>query len=230
MRIAYLEDDAAQSALVECWLGEVGHTCSSYAAGSQLLKALSRDTFDLCLLDWELPDGTGIEALSWIRGRPDLKLPVIFITVRAAEEDVVQALSAGAADYLIKPLRRQELLARIDAVARRAGLGNVELALIEQQGLIIDPRTRTVTRGGQAVELTPKEFEVALFLLRHPGLIVSCGHLLEAVWRQSTNIDTRTVDTHVSRIRSKLGLNAAQGWRLSSVQNVGYRLERFADG
>ena len=226
MRIAYLEDDAAQAALVRSCLEEEGYVCLHYATGAEFQHALRRDTFDLCLLDWELPDISGIEVLGWIRDRFGPTLPVIFTTVRTTETDIVSALNAGADDYLTKPLRRLEMLARIKAVMRRSVVEAGEHH-IEMGAVVIDANTRSVARGGESVDLTPKEFDLALFLFRRVGVIVSRGHMLDAIWGRESNLDTRTVDTHVSRIRTKLGLTAEHGWRLSSVQHIGYRLERL---
>lgn len=225
MRIAYLEDDAAQAALLRGWLEAAGHICHHFGRTRDFQASLSRESFDLYLLDWHLPDGDGLEALRWIRERA-ARAPVVFVTLRDREEDVARVLNAGADDYISKPVRRGELLARIDAVARRA-LREDPLEKLAVPPFVIDRESRRIERDGAEVALTDKEYELALFLFRHLGKLLSRRHLLEAVWGTRGDPNTRTVDTHISRLRSKLGLTADQGWKLRSVHQFGYRLERL---
>jgi DNA-binding response OmpR family regulator len=155
-------------------------------------------------------------------------LPVLFTTGRDREEDIVYALKSGADDYLVKPLRRLEFLARVDALLRRSrGHGREEDAPIEAGAFHIDPRGRTLHRDGVAVELTQKEFEMAALLFRNVGRLLSRAYLLDTVWGISAEVSTRTVDTHASQLRIKLGLYPEGGWRLSAVYQHGYRLERL---
>lgn len=229
MRIALLEDDQDQADLVCTWLKVAGHSCHAYALGKDLLRAAQRETFDMFLLDWEVPGMSGADVLVWIRANIDEPVPVLFVTARQREEDIVQALSGGADDYMIKPLRKLEFLARIDALARRARPGpRADEGTLEYERLSVDCRNRLVRLDGAVVPMTQKDYELALFLLRNIGRLLSRAHILEAVWGQSAEINTRTVDTHVSRIRSKLQLTPENGWSLSAVYQHGYRLERVA--
>lgn len=225
MRIALLEDDLDQAALVQAWLQAAGHSCHSYAVGKDLVRAAQRETFDMFLLDWEVPAMSGAEVLVWIRANVAEPVPVLFVTARQREEDIVQALSSGADDYMVKPLRRLELLARIEALQRRARPA-AEQEVLEFGRLQVDGRSRQIKLDGVEVGMTQKDYELALFLLRNLGRLLSRGYILEAVWGQSAELNTRTVDTHVSRIRGKLQLTPENGWRLSAVYQHGYRLER----
>lgn len=229
MRIALLEDEQDQADLVCAWLKAAGHSCHAYVLGKDLVREALRETFDLFLLDWEVPGMSGAEVLVWIRANIAEAVPVLFVTARQREEDIVHALTNGADDYMIKPLGKLELLARIEALGRRARAGQrVDEGVLEFGQLGIDCRSRKVTLRGAEVAMTQKDYELALFLLRNLGRLLSRGHILEAVWGQSAEINTRTVDTHVSRIRGKLQLTPENGWRLSAVYQHGYRLERIA--
>jgi DNA-binding response OmpR family regulator len=229
MRIALLEDDQDQADLVSAWLKTAGHSCHVYTLGKDLVREAQRETFDLFLLDWEVPGMSGAEVLVWIRANIAEAVPVLFVTARQREEDIVQALSSGADDYMVKPLGKLELLARIEALARRVRPGARQGEDVLEFGrLSVDCRDRKVRLDGQEVAMTQKDYELAVFLLRNLGRLLSRGHILEAVWGQSAEINTRTVDTHVSRIRGKLQLTPENGWRLSAVYQHGYRLERAA--
>jgi two-component system, OmpR family, response regulator RegX3 len=228
-RIAVLEDDPSQGKLLEHWIASQGYICHMFDRGEEILKAVLRDTFDLVVLDWRVPDLSGEEVVKAIRKAVREPLPVLFTTGRDREEDIVQALKSGADDYLVKPLRRMEFLARVDALLRRArGHGRDGDAPIEAGAFRIDPQGRTLEKDGKVIELTQKEFEVAALLFRNIGRLLSRAYLLDSVWGISADVSTRTVDTHASQLRSKLGLYPESGWRLSAVYQHGYRLERIA--
>lgn len=228
MRIALLEDDPAQSDLVRLWLSGAGHICHSFDRSREFMRVLSHDSFDLLVLDWELPDVNGDEVLAWLRANGHESVPVLFTTARNEEQDIVAALKAGADDYLVKPLRKEELLARIGALARRSSGRAAPRAGFRVGEFEIDPDRRLVVRDGEPIELTQKDFDLATFLFRNVGNLVSRGHILETVWGRSPELNTRTVDTHVSRLRTKLGLLPENGWRLSAIYQHGYRLEQLA--
>jgi DNA-binding response OmpR family regulator len=229
MRIALLEDDQDQADLVRNWLQAAGHSCHVYMLGKDLVREAQRETFDLFLLDWEVPAMSGAEVLLWIRANIAEPVPVLFVTARQREEDIVHALSNGADDYMVKPLGKLELLARIDALARRARAGQrPDEGVLEFGRLSVDCRSRQVRLEGQVVTMTQKDYELTVFLLRNVGRLLSRGYIMEAVWGQTADLNTRTVDTHVSRIRGKLQLTPEYGWRLSAVYQHGYRLEQVA--
>jgi two-component system response regulator RegX3 len=226
-RIAVLEDDASQAKLVQHWLAAQGLNCRMFERGEEILKALLRDTYDLVILDWRVPDLSGEEVLKAVRKNVREPLPVLFTTGRDREEDIVYALRIGADDYLIKPLRRMEFLARVDALLRRSrGLRREGDDIIEAGGIRIDTHGRTVLKDGVQVDLTHKEFEMAAVLFRNVGRLMSRAYLLDTVWGIQADVSTRTVDTHASQLRSKLGLYPESGWRLSSIYQHGYRMER----
>ena len=168
---------------------------------------------------------SGFEVLKWIRENLDWGCPVIFITQRDEEEHVVQALEAGADDYMTKPIKRVEMLARIAAVHRRNNPPQEDESILDIPPYKIDLTKRNIYVHDELIELTQKEYELAMFILRNVGRVLSRGYLLERVWGKNPDINTRTVDTHVSRLRRKLAFTKENGWKLTSVYQHGYRLE-----
>lgn len=230
MRIVLLEDDPDQANLLTTWLEEGGHHCSVYRDGKAFIRAYSRESFDLVMLDWMVPEANGMQVLKHLRESLDPKVPVVFITQRDSEQDIVAALEAGADDYMTKPLRPAETLARVSALARRLGVGERNTAEVyELDPYVIDTRKRTIAVRGKIVDMTQKEYELTVFMFRNLGRVISRGHLLEMVWGTSSKINTRTVDTHVSRLRTKLALDDEENWQLTSVYRHGYRLEKLDD-
>jgi DNA-binding response OmpR family regulator len=225
VRIAMLEDDPAQAQVMQEWLASAGHVCHVYDTSRPLLAALRRESFDLLMLDWQVPDLSGIEVLRRVRADLGARVPVLFVTSRDAERDIVDALEAGADDYLVKPPRRLELLSRVQALWRRASGAPAEPKRLDHPPYCLDLAERRAYRDGAPVDLTPKEFEVAWLLFRNLGRVTSRGHLLEAAWGHGAEVTTRTVDSHVSRMRTKLDLGPERGFRLVSVYGYGYRLE-----
>jgi DNA-binding response OmpR family regulator len=227
MRIAIVEDDPSQSDLVRLWLAGAGHACHVFGRGRDFMRAMARDSFDLLVLDWELPDVNGDAILAWVRANVRDNIPVLFTTARDAETDIVKALKGGADDYLVKPLRKHELVARVEALGRRARPAPRAAQAMRLGEFEVDVERRLVLRHGRQVELTQKDFDLAVFFFCNVGNLVSRGHILETVWGRSSDLNTRTVDTHVSRLRSKLGLVPENGWRLTAVYQHGYRLEQI---
>jgi two-component system, OmpR family, response regulator RegX3 len=228
LRIALLEDDPSQAQLYVSWLEGGGHLCAHFASGKGFIKNVGRESYDLIVLDWGVPDLSGEEVLEWIRKNVKNPVPVMFVTARDEEKDIVTALEKGADDYLVKPVRKLEMLARVHALDRRAKQDFVKNETIEFEPFVIDTRERKIRREGKEIELTLKEFDLSVFMFRNVGQLLSRGHILESIWGRNPDLNTRTVDTHVSRIRNKLGLMPEQGFKLSSVYFYGYRLERVS--
>ena len=244
MRIGLLEDDTSQIELINLWTRDAGDQLQSYTTGESFREAVDKESFDLLVLDWHLPDTTGIEVLDWLRGEKASTTPVIFITSRDSEESVVEALDHGADDYMVKPVSKEVTLARIKALQRR----NRATALAqdnsekfektpEQPSGIevfgsyeINNDEHTISVKDEQVKLTNKEFELAAYLFHNAGCLLSRDHLLEHIWGMRADLNTRTVDTHISRIRAKLDINPAAGWRLSSIYQRGYRLSKVSNG
>jgi DNA-binding response OmpR family regulator len=224
MRIAILEDDDIHAMLVEETAASGGHECHLFANGDALIKACRRESFDLYLLDWEVPGMSGRAVLEWIRANVAGSVPVMFVTGRGDAEDVVSALEAGADDYVKKPVNPRELKGRIAALLRRAYPAH-DATTLEFAPYAFDMRTRQVRVSGAEVKLTGKEFDLAVFLFRHSGRLLSRGHLLESLWGLPEGVGTRTLDTHLYRLRVKLRLGPGNGYQLVPVYNYGYRLE-----
>lgn len=229
MRIGLLEDDRDQAEMLLTWVNEANHDCYHYATGEEFRQALRSETFDVLIIDWNLPDTTGPEVLDWVRENVDWHIPVIFITSRDGEDDIVQALGRGADDYMVKPVRKNETLARLHALERRAAQ-DVDVDLIyEYPPYRVEMKERTIMLDDEPVTLRNMEFELAVLLFRNAGRLLSRSYILENVWGTRGDINTRTVDTHVSRLRNKLNIRPDRGWKLSAVYHHGYRLERVSE-
>ena len=199
-----------------------------YGDGTKFVRGYSIDSYDLVMLDWIVPSMNGLDVLRHLRDQLDPVVPVVFITQRDAEEDIVSALKHGADDYMTKPVRHKETMARVNAIARRVGYGEANVA--ETYSLApydIDTKQRSVSYNGDIVEMTQKEYELTLFLFKNMGRVISRGHLLEMVWGTSSQVHTRTIDTHISRLRTKLNIDNEPDWKLTSVYRHGYRLENL---
>lgn len=227
MIISLLEDDEAMADLVTAWLTGAGYRVQHYPTSAAFRHAAALRRPDLAIIDRVLPDGDGLDVVRWMRAEAAPAAPVLFASIRSAEQDIVAALDAGADDYLVKPLRRDELLARVRALGRRIGVGT--RGALSCGPVTLDIANRRASVNGVAVGLTDREFEVAVFLLRNRGRLVSRAELLKQVWRTSSPLETRTVDTHVSRVRHKLQLLKAHGFLLEAVYNHGYRLHHNGD-
>lgn len=226
MHIGILEDDPTQQELYKLWLGSVQHSCECYASVRDFVAALQDRRFDLLLIDWMLPESSGEAALKWVRENVGWEIPVIFVTARDSEVDVVTALRAGADDYIVKPPKLLELMARIESLTRRVKTPQI----VRYGSYEVDNERRSIAVEGKPVELTQKEFELACYMFEHPGKLLSRVHLLDKLWGVSANVDTRTVDTHVSRIRRKLAIAPEHGWQIFPVYGWGYRIEKVGAG
>lgn len=219
MRVLLVEDnDAVAQALVDV-LGANGHEPTWRRFGADALTA--HHHADVLLLDLGLPDIDGLEVLR--RLRRISTIPVLVLTARGDERSVVRGLRGGADDYLVKPIRLGELLARIDAISRRAlveGHGPAEQQVVEVAGLSVDLDARTVAVTGRPVELTNKEFDVLAVLARKVGTAISRQQIMDQVWGDAYLAVSRSLDVHIATLRAKLG-NPEQ---LRTIRGYGYRL------
>lgn len=225
MHIGYLEDDVQQAQMVRQWLEAAGHQCLHCEQGAEFIQQVKARNFDLLIMDWELPDISGIEALKTIRTSVSQSIPILFGTQRDAEDDVVQALEAGADDYMVKPIRQGELKARVEALARRAGVSDKTHHKIETGPYRFDVAGREAHFNGEQIALTEKDFDLAVCLFTNVGRVLSRKYLLETIWGVTADVNTRTVDVHISRIRKSLNINPENGYRIKTVYQHGYRLE-----
>ena len=227
MRIAVVDDDEGVIEFVCAPLGAAGHSCSGYRTGAALLAALRRETFDLILLDWNLPDSSGMELLRSIREAVSHSTAIIMLTGRSDKDDVAAALHAGADDYVVKPESAAVIVARVEAVLRRAKPAAVQQRVLRFGKYGFDRLTERVRVGDEEIALSAKEFQLALTLFENMHRALSRSYLLETIWQSSGDLPTRTLDMHVSRIRAKLSLTPENGYRIVAISGYGYRMERF---
>ena len=227
MRIAALGDDPLQLDLVRRTMASIGHECPTDESGAELLQDLRRETHDMLVLDWQLPDVSGPEVVRWVRSNLDRRMPILFMTNRREERDIVEGLAAGADDFMVKPIRVGELAARVRALLRRvyASQADAELVFGRYRFILGMP---VLEMDGKAVELKHREYELALFLFQNMGRLLSREYLRAAVWGRGADIPSRSLDTHISRLRNKLELRPANGYLLTAIYGLGYRFETMA--
>ena len=231
MRIAVLEDDFILLELLQAATERLGHVCHTFTTGTSLLTLLRRESFDLLIVDWHLPDMEGPEVVRAVRKLIGPQMPILFITRRQNEQDIVEALASGADDFMSKPIRMGEFTARFNALARRAyphtDTGN-DTPVLTFGRYVFDKAARTMALDSTPLDLTDREFELALFMFQNRGRLLSRDHLREMVWGQIYDVPSRTIDTHISRLRNKAQLEPDNGYTVSSVYGMGYRLEEMA--
>jgi two-component system, OmpR family, KDP operon response regulator KdpE len=216
------DDERIRTALIRA-LRERGHVVSSAATALEGLRQAVEARPDLVVLDLGLPDLDGAELLRMLRAVSSV--PVVVATARDENDSVVQALDAGADDYVLKPFRADQLEARIRAVLRRAaGPADAGPARLAVGPLVVEPHSRRVAYAGQPVELSPKEFDLLAYLAARAGTVVSKRELLSEVWQLPYGGSDKTVDVHLSWLRRKLGESGAAPRLLQTVRGVGVRL------
>ena len=226
VQILVVEDDPAVAASLVEGIGQEGYQVhlETTAAGAVAYARTHRP--QLGVLDVRLPDGSGLDVCREIR-QAGLRWPILMLTVQGDEIDKVLGLEMGADDYVTKPYRLRELLARIRALLRRAygELSSIEADLLYAGDLVIDRASAQVTRAGRSINLTPTEFKLLAFLARTPGQVFSRGQLLQNVWGYSADLfDEKTVNVHVRRLRAKIEVDPAQPTIVLTVPGLGYRL------
>ena len=215
LNILIVEDEQAIANLIYVNLNDEGYRCTCAFDGKQGADLIEKEIFDLILLDIMLPEIDGYELLEYVK---PLGTPVIFLTAKGSVNDRIKGLKLGADDYLVKPFQIGELLARVEAVLRRYGKSEKQLVLGD---VMINTESRHVTKSGQPVELTVKEFDLLVMLVRNKNVALYRDRLYEKVWGEPFLGETRTLDTHIQRLRKKLDWED----RIKTVFRIGYRLE-----
>lgn len=215
LRILIVEDEKAISNLIYINLRAEGYECFRAYDGKTAADMIEESRFDLVLLDIMLPGIDGYELLEYVK---TMGTPVIFITAKGSLEDRIRGLKLGADDYIVKPFQLGELLARVEALLRRAGKTVTKYSLF---GVDVDLDSRTVKKDGTNVDLTVKEFDLLVELIRNKNIALYRDRLYEMVWNEPFTGETRTLDSHIQRLRKKLG------WEdhIKTVFRIGYRLE-----
>ena len=215
LNVLIVEDEQAISNLIYVNLSEEGYNCTCALDGKQAANYIEQEAYDLILLDIMLPEYDGYELLEFIK---PTGTPVIFITAKGAVNDKIKGLKLGADDYLTKPFQIGELLARVEAVLRRYGKSDQELVF---KDVTINIESRQVIKNGNPIDLTVKEFDLLVELIRNKNVALYRDRLYEKVWQEEFIGETRTLDSHIQRLRKKLG------WEeyIKTVFRIGYRLE-----
>ena len=230
MRIALFDADPVEQALIAQTLERSGFECSVHVDAKALVADAKVRRFDALVVDWKGHPAEGGAVLGHARAAAT-RTPTLMMVANGHEDDIIAGLSCGADDYLIKPLRPSELVARLQALLRRA-YPHETLERFEFEPYRFEPEPCEVVIGGgdgaQArIVLTQKEFDLGLLLFRNAGRPLSRNHIREVVWGGDADVSSRTMDTHVSRLRSKLGLATRSGYRVLPVYGYGYRLDRL---
>lgn len=227
MNFALVEDSRSQAEVLKALIRSEGHQVEVFPDGNSCIEAIKTRSFDFFVIDWTLPDVGGDEVLRQVREKFGWDVPVVFCTARTDEEAASDILRLGADDYIPKPIRYMEFMARIHALLRRC---QPRPSCLQYGSIAIDMEGRKIKLAGVEVDLTQREFELAVIMLRNIGRVLSRDELLASVWARESGVDTRTVDTHASRLRKKLGLGGESGLMLSSVYGQGYRLDTVQQG
>ncbi len=223
--VLVVDDEPTIAEVVARYLERAGYRARIASDGEEALEAASSQRPDLVVLDLMLPRIDGLEVMRRLREQDPERIAVILLTAKGEESDRVIGLRLGADDYVVKPFSPAELVARVDAVLRRVVTSPAAEAPIELSDMTIDPSSRRVFVHGEEVQLTQREFDVLLFLARHPGQVFSRNQLMDAVWQYSFYTDTSTVTVHIRRLRAKLEKEPAVPRHIQTVWGVGYRFQ-----
>lgn len=223
IRILVVEDDPAQQAILVSWLTREGYQVEAFNNGLQARNYLADHWADLMILDWDVPGMPGDKLLGWIRGRSRSTVPVIFQTIHSSEIDIVKILDSGADDFLVKPLEKMVLLARIRALLRRYTSLNHDGRRLPIGSYMLDRNNLSLSSEEMTHVLGMKEFDILWHLATQPGMVVQRQDLQSLVWGLDAAVQSRSVDMYVSRLRSSLK-SAGLAWTIQSVYATGYRL------
>jgi len=223
MNFAIIEDSRSQAEVFKALLKSEGHHVELFADDRNFMTALQDGRFDFFIVDWALSEASGEQILLHIRERCGWEVPVVFCTAHTGEEYAADILRLGADDYIPKPVRYMEFMARIESLLRRCH--QPQPSTLRRGNIEVDLVGRRIRQDGVDVDLTQREFDLAVILLRNVGRVLAREELLSAIWGREPGGDSRTVDTHASRLRKKLGLAGESGLMLTSVYGQGYRLD-----
>lgn len=225
MKIAVLAFDLIQAESVCQILASTGHECDSFTSSTELLQRFRHEPYDVLVVN--LPHAEEVTNLiQAVRNQTPVAVPILCIADSTEEEQIVAILEAGADDYLLKPIRRRELAIRVIVLLRRSYPSQTDGEQLQFGIYVFEPRRGRLTIMGNPVEITRKEFDLALLFFRHIGRPLSRALIAETVWGENPPEISRTMDTHVSRVRSKLELFPERGFRLAPVYGFGYRLDQ----
>ncbi len=229
-RVLIVEDEQAIAELIRYNLSKNGYSCEVVGEGDEALLAVEEQVPDLIILDWMLPEVSGIEICRRLRARAETRsVPIIMVTARGEEADMLRGFKEGADDYVRKPFSLNELNARVDAALRRTRVTH-QAHLLEVGDLVLDAEALTVSRGGQRLHLAPTEFRLLHALMTSPGRVLSRDSLLSQVWGLDSDVEARTVDVHVRRLRKALNSQGGAGEVLPdyirTVRGAGYSIEQ----
>jgi two-component system, OmpR family, response regulator len=222
-RVLIVEDEEKMARMIARVLREEGHVAETAADGRAGLSRALEDTFDLLIVDWMLPERSGVQVVRALRAA-EVHTPVLMLTARAQVEDRVEGLDAGADDYLPKPFALPELLARVRALARRQGEAPSTGATIRAGDVALDPARHVVRRGDERIDVTAKEFALLATLMQRPGQVFSRSVLLDTVWGVPGEVSTSVVELYVSYLRKKLDREGEPS-HIRTVRGVGYTFE-----
>lgn len=223
MQITVLDHDKERAEAVCTALRAVGHRCVATTSFTGVLEQIGSEGCDLLILD--VAADTSVSPLVRRVKQANLSLPILLASPRSSEEEIVAALEAGASDYLFKPARQGEIVARAQILLRRAYPEQHANELLRFGQFSFETAAARVTIDKKSIDVTQKEFALALLFFRHLGRPLSRAYIRETIWPGESELPSRTLDTHVSRVRSKLGLRPENGFRLAPVYSYGYQLE-----
>ncbi|VWB26598.1 two-component system response regulator [Burkholderia lata] len=225
MSILLVEGDPGQASAFEMALRGANREISRVCDSARAVQFLKREMVELIVLDWRIPDANGLNLLHWIRANVGDEPAVLFLAARTLEADVAAALDAGADEYIGKPFREIELAARVNALLRRKGRNKRLDSRVEVGPYVLNPLARTIALHGKIIDLTAKEFALANFLFNNIGSVLSRDSLSTLAWGRALDGTSRSLDTHIYRLRQKLALRPENGLQLCAVYTHGYRLD-----